>query len=118
MNSGDRMATQKGFYVEISRARDEAVLITDNRVALARNIAENTGVQVNALSNKLDGFFQKPEVDAVRAVSRAAKLGEVITARTAREETSGTFETIDDAGNLVLKTAKGKVTIPAADIFF
>ncbi|NKX28707.1 AAA family ATPase [Rhodobacteraceae bacterium R_SAG6] len=73
MNSGDRMATQKGFYVEISRARDEAVLITDNRVALARNIAENTGVQVNALSNKLDGFFQKPEVDAVRAVTRAVE---------------------------------------------
>ncbi|TNJ42728.1 biotin--[acetyl-CoA-carboxylase] ligase [Phaeobacter sp. B1627] len=51
-------------------------------------------------------------------LSRAAKLGEVITARTAREEISGTFETIDGSGNLVLTTAQGAVTIPAADIFF
>lgn len=51
-------------------------------------------------------------------LQRAAKLGEVITARTAKVETTGTFETIDGAGNLVLNTAKGLVTIPAADIFF
>ena len=51
-------------------------------------------------------------------LQRAAKLGEVITARTARDEYSGTFETIDETGNLVLKTAKGEITIPAGDIFF
>ncbi|KUP93845.1 biotin--[acetyl-CoA-carboxylase] ligase [Tritonibacter horizontis] len=51
-------------------------------------------------------------------LARAAKLGEVITARTTREEISGTFETVDEAGNLVLTTARGPVSIPAADIFF
>ncbi|OIQ33587.1 MAG: biotin--[acetyl-CoA-carboxylase] ligase [Alphaproteobacteria bacterium MedPE-SWcel] len=51
-------------------------------------------------------------------LGRAAKLGEVITARTSREEISGTFETIDSSGNLVLATAEGPVAIPAADIFF
>ncbi|NIZ13698.1 biotin--[acetyl-CoA-carboxylase] ligase [Phaeobacter sp. HF9A] len=51
-------------------------------------------------------------------LSRAAKLGEVVTARTTREELSGTFETIDKTGNLVLSTARGSVAIPAADIFF
>lgn len=51
-------------------------------------------------------------------LSRAAKLGEVITARTATSETVGTFETVDATGNLVLNTAKGRVTIPAADVFF
>ncbi|WP_372885950.1 biotin--[acetyl-CoA-carboxylase] ligase [Shimia sp.] len=51
-------------------------------------------------------------------LARAAKLGEVITARTSRDETTGTFETVDLAGNLVLKTARGSVAIPAADIFF
>lgn len=51
-------------------------------------------------------------------LSRAAKLGEVITARTASSETEGTFETVDASGNLVLNTAKGRVSIPAADIFF
>ncbi|MDG1431313.1 MAG: biotin--[acetyl-CoA-carboxylase] ligase [Paracoccaceae bacterium] len=51
-------------------------------------------------------------------LSRAAKIGEVITARTMRDEVTGTFETVDAQGNLVLKTAKARETIPAADIFF
>ncbi|MDX1780818.1 MAG: biotin--[acetyl-CoA-carboxylase] ligase [Thalassovita sp.] len=51
-------------------------------------------------------------------LSRAARLGEVITARTMRDEMTGTFETVDEAGNLVLSTAKTRVAIPAADIFF
>ncbi|WP_027243620.1 biotin--[acetyl-CoA-carboxylase] ligase [Leisingera daeponensis] len=51
-------------------------------------------------------------------LARAAKLGEVITARTANSETEGTFETVDASGNLVLNTAKGRVSIPAADIYF
>lgn len=48
----------------------------------------------------------------------AAKLGETITARTMSETMTGRFETIDEAGNLVLITAKGQRIIPAADIFF
>ncbi|MEO0943886.1 MAG: biotin--[acetyl-CoA-carboxylase] ligase [Pseudomonadota bacterium] len=48
----------------------------------------------------------------------AARLGEVITARTARDSLSGTFETVDEVGQLVLRTAKGQVAIPAADVFF
>ncbi len=51
-------------------------------------------------------------------LARAARLGEVITARTMRDETVGSFETVDSAGNLVLNTAKGRVSIAAADIFF
>ncbi len=51
-------------------------------------------------------------------LARAARLGEVITARTAASETVGTFETVDAGGNLVLNTAKGRVSIPAADVFF
>ena len=49
---------------------------------------------------------------------RAARLGEVITARTGREEITGTFETIDADGNLVLVTSEGPRAIPAADVFF
>ncbi|TKZ21713.1 biotin--[acetyl-CoA-carboxylase] ligase [Shimia litoralis] len=58
--------------------------------------------------------------DPIRAswLDRAARLGEVITARTTRDETVGVFETVDNAGNLVLKTPKGAVAIPAAEIFF
>lgn len=51
-------------------------------------------------------------------LARAARLGEVITARTAREETVGTFETVDAAGNLVVKTPEGPRAIAAADVYF
>lgn len=49
---------------------------------------------------------------------RAARLGEVITARTSRDEITGTFDTIDNDGNLVLITPEGPKVIPAADIYF
>lgn len=48
----------------------------------------------------------------------AAKLGEVITARTSEETVEGVFETIDEAGNLVLQTPQGPRVIPAADVYF
>lgn len=51
-------------------------------------------------------------------LARAAKLGEVITARTGSEEITGTFETVDATGNLVLTTPKGRRAIAAADVFF
>ncbi len=51
-------------------------------------------------------------------LSRAARLGEVITARAGGLEAVGTFETVDAHGNLVLNTAKGRVSIPAADVYF
>lgn len=51
-------------------------------------------------------------------LARAARIGEVITARTSREEITGVFETVDEQGNLVLSTAKSRVAIAAADVFF
>lgn len=51
-------------------------------------------------------------------LSRAARLGEAITARTGRESLTGVFETVDATGQLVLKTPKGRASIAAADVFF
>ena len=51
-------------------------------------------------------------------LTHAARLGEVITARTMREEIIGTFDTIDDDGNLVLTTGAGPRVISAADVYF
>ncbi|MGR3291787.1 MAG: biotin--[acetyl-CoA-carboxylase] ligase [Paracoccaceae bacterium] len=51
-------------------------------------------------------------------LARAARLGEVITARTGTSDITGTFETVDEQGMLVLSTAKGRQAIPAADVFF
>lgn len=51
-------------------------------------------------------------------LAHAAKLGEPIRARTGLETREGVFETIDSAGNLILRTAQGPVAIPAAEVFF
>jgi BirA family biotin operon repressor/biotin-[acetyl-CoA-carboxylase] ligase len=51
-------------------------------------------------------------------LTRVARLGEPLIARTQSDQVHGLFETIDDTGALVLKTAQGRVSIPAADIFF
>ncbi len=48
----------------------------------------------------------------------AARLGEVITARTGSEEITGTFREVDIEGQLVLETPKAVRHIPAADVFF
>ena len=51
-------------------------------------------------------------------LARAAKIGETITARTTNDEFTGVFETIDEAGQLVLSGPKGQVVVPAGDVFF
>ena len=51
-------------------------------------------------------------------LSRAARLGEPIRARLTNGEVTGTFEGIDDAGQLVLNTPTGRQSLPAADVFF
>ncbi len=51
-------------------------------------------------------------------LENAARLGETITARTMRDTIEGRFETVDEAGNLILETSKGRVTITAADVYF
>ncbi len=51
-------------------------------------------------------------------LAHAARLGEVITARTTHDSQTGTFVDVDGDGQLVLETAKGRVHIPAADVYF
>ncbi|WP_170364471.1 biotin--[acetyl-CoA-carboxylase] ligase [Ruegeria arenilitoris] len=93
------------------------------------SLLSETGAQVSAedflteLADayaKLETQFVTYGFEPIRKawLARAAKLGEVITARTGASETVGTFETVDAGGNLVLNTAKGRVSIPAADVYF
>ncbi len=50
LDSGHGMlANQQTFYVEISRAVDEAIVLTDNREDLAATLEENTGEALTAL---------------------------------------------------------------------
>ena len=93
------------------------------QAALLHDVIEDTHVSKEALAEAFARYehqFSTYGFEPIRTewLARAAKLGEVITARTANSETEGTFETVDANGNLVLNTAKGRVSIPAADIFF
>ena len=51
-------------------------------------------------------------------LANAARLGEIITARTGREDVTGIFDSIDRDGSLVLITGTGPRAIAAADVFF
>lgn len=51
-------------------------------------------------------------------LKRAARLGEVITARTGNETVTGRFVTVDEGGHLVLETDRGRRSIAAADVYF
>ncbi len=52
------LTTQKSFYVEISRARDRAELVTDDAKALRERLETATGERVSAL----EGIGSKPRV--------------------------------------------------------
>jgi BirA family biotin operon repressor/biotin-[acetyl-CoA-carboxylase] ligase len=51
-------------------------------------------------------------------LDRAARKGETVTARTGNHEVTGRFETLDDAGRLILATPAGRQAIAAAEVFF
>lgn len=51
-------------------------------------------------------------------LAHAARLGEVIRARTGTQSREGRFETVDATGALILGMADGAVAIPAAEVFF
>lgn len=71
MRSTERLATQKSFYVEISRARDEAVLLTEDPDRLSKTIQSQTGIRQTALDTWMDGRLvgarsQEPEAQTLR----------------------------------------------------
>lgn len=51
-------------------------------------------------------------------LAHAARLGEMIKARTGSLTREGVFETIDARGNLIMRTASETLAIPAAEVFF
>ncbi|MEQ9693628.1 biotin--[acetyl-CoA-carboxylase] ligase [Shimia sp. SDUM112013] len=116
-----------GIGVNLKHAPDAAQL--EARAVVPVSLWAETGIEIApedfldllaAAYARWEHQFVTYGFDPIRIawLSRAARLGEIITARTAREETTGIFETVDSAGNLVLNTPEGPVAIPAADIFF
>ncbi|MEX0303143.1 MAG: C-terminal helicase domain-containing protein, partial [Leisingera sp.] len=71
MRSTERLATRKSFYVEISRARDEAILLTEDPERLSRTIERETGLRQTALDTWMDVRLagareRQPEEDKIR----------------------------------------------------
>ncbi len=67
-----------------------------------------------------EAVFQTQGFAPLRAewLAHAARLGEVIRARTGTQSREGRFDTVDASGALILITAQGRVAIPAAEVFF
>ena len=73
------LTTQKSFYVEISRARHRAELVTDDRKALGEHLEAATGDRVAALESL------EPVPEGAHARESAAVL----------EPSDGTDKTVD-----------------------
>jgi len=114
-----------GFGVNLVSAPED---VTDNDfrpVSLAAEGGEATNIDefLSLLASNIateERLFAALGFGPIREkwLRRAARLGEAITARIARDEITGTFETVDDAGQLVLTTSNGRIKIPAADVYF
>lgn len=65
-------------------------------------------------------LFTEFGFDPIRRLwlAHAARLGGTVTARLPNTQITGTFETVDEAGYLVLQTPKGRERIAAADVYF
>ena len=67
-----------------------------------------------------EGQFQQYGFAPIRTewLNHATRLGEVITAKMMDRTEVGVFETVDETGAIVLRTPKGLLHLPAAEIYF
>ncbi len=93
------------------------------------SLAEEMGIQItpetflDLLAVSYDRFesqFQQFGFAPIRTawLQNAARLGQAVTARMARDTVTGTFTDVDMDGNLMLMTPSGPRAIAAAEIFF
>jgi len=122
---GDKLAI--GFGVNLSHAPDlsevEATSVPPVSLVGETAIATTPEAFLDLLAAAFarhEAAMQSGGFSAIRAnwLSHAARLGEVVTARLGPEVIEGIFETVDETGELVLSTARGRQRIAAADVFF
>ena len=70
------LTTQKSFYVEISRARDQAELVTDDAARLRRQLEAVTGERVSALEGIGEAARNAPARDVEAAGTKAGRAPE------------------------------------------
>ena len=86
------LTTQKSFYVEISRARDRAELVTDDAKALHEQLETATGERVASLE-ALEVTREQRRRDGQQ---RPRKIGEGLVARVDRETVASEMMAKDD----------------------
>ncbi|MCX7566237.1 biotin--[acetyl-CoA-carboxylase] ligase [Sulfitobacter sp. F26169L] len=97
--------------------------VTPVSVAAGAGISVAPEIFLDVLASsyaRLEQQFSTYGFEPIRTqwLNHAARIGEVVTARTMRDETVGVFEDVDADGNLILNTPKGRVAITAADVYF
>ncbi len=127
LESGGRGALAIGVGVNLGAAPEAAAL--EPGAVRPVGLGEATGLRVSP-EEMLDALapavmrweerLQDEGFAPVRAawLARAARLGEEVVARLPGREVAGRFETVDANGAIVLATATGRVTLPAAEIHF
>jgi BirA family transcriptional regulator, biotin operon repressor / biotin---[acetyl-CoA-carboxylase] ligase len=116
-----------GIGVNLIAAPDPA-LLEDGALRPVSLLAE-TGLRIapetflDTLAPSYAGWEARLVQGGFRAVreawlDHAARLGEPIRARTGTQTREGIFESIDAAGNLILRGSEGTVAIAAAEVFF
>lgn len=85
MSSSEQLATQKAFYVSLSRMRAETHLVTDDATKLTSKIERNTGERVNALEALAE---QKDTWDARQ---KTTETDRIIPSEKVSEQTSETL---------------------------
>jgi hypothetical protein len=67
LSSSEQLATQKSFYVAISRMREDALLVTDDAAAMARRLEANTGDRPTALESWIRAERERHEKQKTEA---------------------------------------------------
>ncbi|MEO0939653.1 MAG: biotin--[acetyl-CoA-carboxylase] ligase [Pseudomonadota bacterium] len=117
----DHLAIGIGVNLAAAPGADEVEAGAVRPVALGADISAEAFLDLLAASYaRLEDQFRTYGFAPIRTawLAHAARLGEVITARTARARWDGTFQDVDETGALVLDTAKGRVAIAAAEVHF
>ena len=125
--SANQLALAIGVGVNLKNAPEHALL--ENRSMPAASIYGLTGKTLTPedFLDSLATAFAAREAEFVAYgfepirtawLARAANLGQTIHARTQRDEYVGRFDSVDQAGHLILDTNEGRRTIAAADIYF
>ena len=108
-----RLSNQQTFYVQLSRARENAVVLTDNREQLVETLEANTGERITALDAIGETMVREVPAKAEVVAEEAAAFVERLradrereaAAEAARETAHRVDAWLDDAGRILAPRA-------------